>query len=235
MTMLEKGGVDTSAETPPWRTSKWPALVEFLLVAAIFYADYRKLIPFSKTPELVLLAWISLRLRGLGWHDMGVRRYKSWPVTFAIGIALGTALETFQLLVTQPILSKLMHRQPDLELFGMLRGNLKLTALFIVLSWVLAGLGEELFWRAYLMNRFADVFGRNKTGWTLSLLVVSGVFGFAHDYQGLTGMIEESIAGLFLGLMYLAAKRNLWPPIIAHGMADTIDMVLLFFGKMPGA
>lgn len=234
MTMLEKGSADTGA-APSWRGSKWLALVELLIVAAIFYADYRKLIPVSKTPELVVLAWVSMRLRGLGWRDVGVRRYKSWPITLAIGVALGTALETFQLLVTQPILSKLMHRQPDLELFGMLRGNLKLTALFIVLSWVLAGLGEELFWRAYLMNRFADLFGRNKTGWTLSLLVVSGVFGFAHDYQGITGIIEESIAGLFLGLMYLAAKRNLWPSIVAHGMADTIDMVLLFFGKMPGA
>jgi membrane protease YdiL (CAAX protease family) len=210
------------------------ALVEFLLVALIFYADHRGLIPFSKTPELLLLGWISLRLRNLRWRRVGLTRYRSWPVTIALGVALGAALESFQLLVTQPILAKLIGRQPDLETFRMLTGNIKMTLLFIALSWTLAAFGEELFWRGYLMNRVADVFGRTRTTWIVSLVIVSGVFGLAHGYQGLTGWIEEGIAGLALGLMYLGTGKNLWVPIIAHGVCDTIDMVLLFFGKMPG-
>lgn len=48
-----------------WRDSKWHAIVEFLIVGLIFYADYRGVIPFSKTPELLLLGWISLRVRRL--------------------------------------------------------------------------------------------------------------------------------------------------------------------------
>ncbi|HUM04991.1 MAG TPA: CPBP family intramembrane glutamic endopeptidase [Terriglobales bacterium] len=152
----------------------------------------------------------------------------------AIGFALGALLETFQLLITQPILSKLLGRQPDLELFRMLTGNLKMTALFVALSWTLAAFGEEIFWRGYLMNRVADVFGRGRAAWAASLAIVSAVFGLAHGYQGMTGWIEEAIAGLALGLMYLGTGRNLWVPILAHGVSDTIDMVLLFLGKMPG-
>lgn len=218
-----------------WRNSKWLAFVEFLMVGLIFYADHRGWIPVSKTPELLLLGWISLRLRGLRWKDVGLTRSRSWPVTIAIGLSLGALLEAFQLLVTQPILARLLGRQPDLETFRMLTGNIRMTLLFIVLSWTLAAFGEEMFWRGYLMNRVTDVFGHGRAGWISSLVMVSGVFGLAHGYQGLTGWIEEGLAGFFLGLMYLIARRNLWTPILAHGMCDTIDMVLLFLGKMPGA
>jgi len=217
-----------------WRDSKWLAAVEFLLVALIFYADYRRLIPFSKTPELLLLGWISLRVRKLRWRDVGLTRYRSWPVTIALGAVMGTALEAFQLLITQPILSRLIGKEPDLELFRMLTGNLKMTLLFIALAWTLAAFGEELFWRGYLLNRVADIFGRKQAAWIVNLLIVSIAFGLAHGYQGLTGWIEEGLAGLALGLMYLRTGRNLSVPIIAHGVADTIDMVLIFFGKMPG-
>jgi membrane protease YdiL (CAAX protease family) len=223
-----------TASDHSWRDSKWLALVEFLIVALIFYADYRHLIPFSKTPELLLLGWISLRLRKLGWRSVGLMRYRSWPLTMALGVALGTATEAFQLFVTQPILSRIVGKEPDLELFRMLYGNIKITLLFIALSWVLAGFGEELFWRGYLMNRVADLGGRTRPGWIVSLVLVSMVFGLAHGYQGLTGWIEEGIAGLFLGLIYLRTGRNLAVPIVAHGIADTIDMILLFFGKFPG-
>lgn len=217
-----------------WRGSKWLALIEFVLVALIFYADYRHRIPVSKTPELVLLGWISLRLRGLGWRAVGLSRWRSWPVTIAVGVALGAVLEAFQLLVTQPILSRLLGRQPDLDLFRMLTGNIKMTLLFIALSWTLAAFGEELFWRGYLMNRVADLLGRTQVAWIVSVVMVNAVFGLAHGYQGLTGWIEEGLAGIFLGLMYLRTGRNLCVPIIAHGVSDTIDMVLLFLGKMPG-
>jgi uncharacterized protein len=224
----------SEASRTNWRDSKLLALVEFLLVALIFYADHRGLIPFSKTPELLLLGWISLRLRNLRWRTVGLTRYRSWPVTIAFGVGLGVLTEAFQLLITQPTLSRLIGKEPDLELFRMLTGNIKVTLLFIALSWTLAAFGEELFWRGYLMNRVADLGGRTGTAWIVSLMVVNMAFGVAHGYQGLTGLIEEGISGLFLGLMYLRTRKNLCVPIIAHGLGDTIDMILIFFGKFPG-
>jgi hypothetical protein len=225
---------ETAGPGRSWRDSKWRAIVEFLIVGLVFYADHRKLIPISQTPELLLLGWISLRVRRLRWRDVGFTRYRSWLVTIALGVGLGATLETFQLLVTQPILARLIGRQPDLELFRMLTGNIRMTLLFIALSWTLAAFGEEMVWRGYLMNRVADVSGRTARAWVVSLVIVSSVFGLAHGYQGLTGWVEEGLAGLALGLMYLRTGRNLCVPIIAHGVCDTIDMVLIFFGKFPG-
>ena len=43
-----------------WRQSKWLAIAELVVVALIFYADYKHRIFFSKTPYLALFAWLSL-------------------------------------------------------------------------------------------------------------------------------------------------------------------------------
>jgi membrane protease YdiL (CAAX protease family) len=40
--------------------------------------------------------------------------------------------------------------------------------------------------------------------------------------------------GLLLGLIYLRTGRNLAVPIVAHGIQDSIDFVLIFLGKYPG-
>jgi uncharacterized protein len=40
--------------------------------------------------------------------------------------------------------------------------------------------------------------------------------------------------GLLLGVIYLGTKSNLAVPIVAHGVCDSIDFVLIFFGKYPG-
>lgn len=118
--------------------------------------------------------------------------------------------------------------------FPSCQGNLKYAPLIIVLIWVLAAFGEELVYRAYLMNRVADLGRGTRTAWIVSLLLISALFGFSHYNQGLTGIVEEGSDGLILGLMYLAYRRNLAIPIVTHGVCDTIDIALLFLGKYPG-
>jgi uncharacterized protein len=217
-----------------WRESKWIALAEFAVVALIFLADYRHLVPLSKTPFLLLLGWISLRLRRAGWRSVGFARYRNWAITLGLGIAAGVLMESFQLLVTQPVLVQLIGKPPDLDDFRMLTGNIKMALVGFALTWTLAAFGEEMVWRGYLMNRVADLGNRTRRAWVCSLVAVSMVFGLAHANQGITGEIEEGIAGLLLGIVYLSTGRNLAVPIIAHGVEDTIDIILIFLGKYPG-
>jgi hypothetical protein len=217
-----------------WRQNKWLILVELLVVIFIFIADARHYIPLSKTPFLLVFAWISLRLRKLRWHDIGLERYKSWGKTFGYGIAAGLVLEAFQLFISQPLLVRVLKKQPDLELFRALTGNLKWTLLAIAGAWTLAAFGEEMVYRGYLMNRVADLLNRGRGAWVVSLIVVHVGFGLAHAYQGITGVIDEGLAGLLFGVIYLRNGRNLAVPIIAHGLGDTIDFMLIFLGKYPG-
>ena len=219
---------------PDWRQSKWLAVAELIVVALIFYADFKHHIIFSKTPYLLLFGWLSLRVRKLRWRDVGLKRFRSWKTTIALGIAAGILLESFELFVSQPLLVKYLHKQPDLEVFRDLNGNLKMTLLFIALAWTLAAFGEEMVYRGYLMNRVADLLNRTRPAWVISLIVVHLGFGLAHAYQGWTGIIDEGLMGLLLGIIYLRTGRNLFVPIIAHGISDTIDFILIFLGKYPG-
>jgi membrane protease YdiL (CAAX protease family) len=228
------GATPSAPKWHDWRQSNWLALVEFAMVALVFVGDLHHLIPLSKTPFLLLLGWISMRIRGVSWRSVGFTRDRGWASALALGIGGGLLLELFQLLVTQPLLARLTGKQPDLSDFAILRGNVKYTLLGIALAWTLAAIGEELVWRGYLMNRVAGLGKFTRVAWIFSLVLVSAAFGAAHSDQGVTGQIEEAIAGAFLAAMYLATRRNLAVPILAHGASDTLDMVLLFFGKYPG-
>jgi membrane protease YdiL (CAAX protease family) len=127
-----------------------------------------------------------------------------------------------------------LGKQPDLELFRALRGDVKWTLLAVAGAWTLAAFGEEMVYRGYLMNRFADLMNRTPWAWIISLIVVHVGFGLAHAYQGITGIIDEGLAGFLFGVVYLRNGRNLAVPIIAHGLGDTIDFLLIFAGKYPG-
>jgi CAAX protease family protein len=223
--------------TPPRqgrRDSMWLVALEFAIVVALFVADLKHHIFFSKTPWLFLLGWISLRWRGLGWRDVGLARPANWRRTIVIGVLCGIGIELLELFVTQPLLVKLTGKMPDFSDLGELHGNWKLTLLFVALSWTLAAFGEEMVYRGYLMNRVAGLLRNPKIAWTISLVVVSFTFGLGHIDQGITGQVENMIDGLLLGVIFLATGCNLWAAIIAHGVTDTVDLLLMYLGKYPG-
>ncbi|HYX71058.1 MAG TPA: CPBP family intramembrane glutamic endopeptidase [Terriglobales bacterium] len=217
-----------------WRQSKWLAVAELAVVVLIYIADAHHLIFFSKTPYLLAFGWISLRVRGLRWRDVGLTRYRNWGRTLLLGVGAGLLMEVIELGVTQPFLVRVLGKPPDLSEFHALHGNWKFLAVVIVLAWTLAAFGEEMVYRGYLMNRVADLFHRTRAAWVVSLLVVHIGFGFSHIYQGWIGVIDEGLMGLLLGLIYLRSGRNLAVPIVAHGVADTVDFLLIFLGKFPG-
>jgi uncharacterized protein len=225
---------EVAATRSGWRAGKLLAFGELVLVAGVFIADRYGLVPLSKTPFLLALGWASLRIRGIRWADLGLARFRSWPATLAIGAAAGAAMELLDLFVTKALETRFLGAPPDLSDFVPLVGNVKLTVLALVAVWVLAALGEELVWRGYLLNRVAGLFGGTRAAWAVSALLVSAAFGYAHANQGLSGIVQESFSGLLLALLYFACGRNLAVPIVAHGVTDTIDVLLIFTGRYPG-
>ena len=210
-------------------------ILELLLIVAIFIADEAGLIPLTKTGPLLAVAWLSLRLRGLPWSGIGFVRPASWSRAIAVGTVAGSAMELLALFVTEPLFARLTGADPGLEEFRPLVGNLRLTLLLILVSWAIAAIGEEAFFRGYLMNRLAGLAGGSRASWVVALVIATAMFGAAHAVgQGLTGALQEGFAGLLLGLLFLASGRTLTIPIIAHGVANTVAFVLIYFGKYPG-
>jgi uncharacterized protein len=228
-------GLQVREPLPQRNWSKNPVLAwcEFALIALLFWADVRGHIFLSKTLYLLPLAWISLRVRGLRWRDVGLARFQNWKKTLSIGIACGVAMELMELFVSQPLLMRWTGKAPDLELFRALHGSVKWTLIAIAGSWTLAAFGEEMVYRGYLLNRIAGVIRSTRPAWIVGLIVSSCVFGRGHLDQGITGQLENALDGLLLGAIYLACGRSLAVPIVAHGISDTLDVLLMFAGMYP--
>jgi membrane protease YdiL (CAAX protease family) len=225
---------EVRSPTSNWRNSRWLTVSELLLAAFLFTLAAFHHLPLGRGPWLLVLGWVSLYVRKIGWRGIGFKLYRSLTTTLAMGLASGVFLELFELFVSQPVLEHIIGKKPDLSQFQDLRGNLKETVLYLLLVWIVAAFGEELIYRGYLMNRVADLMDRTRTAWIVSLIVVHAVFGLSHSYQGLTGMIDEGLMGVLLAAIYLRTGRNLAVPIVAHGIQDTIDLILVFTGKYPG-
>ncbi|HKY32390.1 MAG TPA: CPBP family intramembrane glutamic endopeptidase [Candidatus Polarisedimenticolia bacterium] len=210
------------------------AAAEAAAVAALFAADAARMVPFSKTPFLLLLGWASLRLRGLRWRDVGLHRPADMRRALALGCLAGSCMSLIELTVTHPLATWWAGQPPDLSDLLVIEGNLAVLGLALLLAWVVAALGEEAVYRGFLMSRAAGLLGGSRAAWWTSLAAVGLLFGAGHIDQGITGMMENTWNGWLLGGLYLACGRRLAVPIIAHGVQDTLDLVLIYLGLYPG-
>jgi len=203
-------------------------IIEFVLILAgvgLYALGY---LPFPILP-LFLLAWVSLRLRHMRWRDVGLRRPERWLPTIGLALIVGICYQMLDILVIAPVLERLTGEALDLSIFKALQGNQLLLMVFLAVSWTEAAFIEEMFFRGYLFNRITDLVGNEKLGIIVALFTTSLVFGAAHAYQGITGVVDTFLGGLVLGLLYLHARRNLWLPILTHGIIDTVGFLLIIF------
>ena len=198
-----------------------------LLILAAYLADF---LPFSEVPFLLLWGWLSLWARGVGWRGVGLKRPARLGQALMLGVVAGVAFQFFGTFVLEPLIVRLTGQPVDLSQFASLRGNVPLLLLLLVLVWTFAAFGEEFAYRGYLMNRVAELAGRGAAALALSLAFVSVLFGVGHLYQGVSGILINTAAGLVYGAVYLRAERNLWAPIIAHGVYDTVGLAFIFLG-----
>ena len=86
--------------------------LEFAVLAGIYLADWTHHIYLSKIPYLFALAWLSLRLRGLRWGDVGFAWFHNWPTTEAFGVMAGFGIEVVELFVLSPCLQSFLKKCP---------------------------------------------------------------------------------------------------------------------------
>jgi hypothetical protein len=220
----------TNSGASGWKENKLFIAIEATLIALyIVVQNLYHILPVSEVPYLFLFAWLMLRLRGLKWSSIGLKKPVSWLHTILLGLATAIFLQLLSEFVTEPLITRFTHKPTDLSEFKPLVGNTTLLIVYFVVIWTLAAFGEELVYRGYTMNRMADVGNRTSSAWLISLLLVSVLFGIGHFYQGITGMIDSGISSLIFGSIYLYTGRNLWASILAHGFSDTIGLLIIYF------
>lgn len=212
--------------------SQWGALFEILIVIAIYILKVNGFLPMSKIPVL-LIGTVSLWLRGSGWRQIGLSNPISWTRTIFLGAGIAVFDTMFGWFVTLPLLHQVTGEVMNLQQLNAIRGNTRELLFWLVLSWPYAALAEEMVYRGYLLNRMADLFGHRKSGWVLSILFSSLMFGYVHGSMGITGVLNTFLSGVLYASAYLLFGRNLWIPIIIHGIGNSIGFLMIYFGLYP--
>jgi len=174
-------------------------------------------------------AWIWLRRRGEGWRDWGLGTLGARTLGDSI---LAAAALLFVTSGAADLLERTVGWVPNTEAFDVLRGSVPALVVTLLVAWTTAAFGEELLFRGLLLNgvrrAFGDRVGPGRAA-IAGLIVSSVLFGLAHGYQGGAGIVLTGFVGFVLGALFLAG-RNLWLPILVHGIYDTVAIVLVFLG-----
>jgi len=168
-------------------------------------------------------------MRRSPWSSVGLTRPLSWKLTAVVAVCAGVLLQLKDF-VTEPLAHLIWH-QPE-KAPGILAGahHSPLQALqSLAVVWTFAAFGEEFAYRALLLRRTADAFNGSPAGYAVGVVFSSVLFGFGHFFKGPTGVFDSAISGLILAAAYLITRRNLWAPILAHGLSDTFAVVFNYF------
>ncbi len=180
------------------------------------------------------IATLVLKPWGWNWRGIGLARPASWRGT--VVRAIGATLVTLIILIAlQMILFMVVGPAgpaSDQSEYNPISGNLPLLLGMLVVAWTIVAFGEEMLFRAFIINALGRPFQQTRVTVALAVVGSSVVFGLAHFAWGWMGVLETTLIGLVLGTAYIRSGRNLWVTIIAHGLANTTKFLLLYSGAV---
>ena len=238
--------IKTPHVTPPTNTNKLHPAAEIVLVALVACTTIavgwwavgdgllaRQLVVWVANVAMLLVIWGGLRLRGEtcwhvglafgwpGWRHAFVNVLKSLLVFVVAIFAFALGSLCVPLLGTGPT-------QADMSSYDWLRGNLPMLLLALAGVYVASSFGEEVIYRGFLVNRFAEIGGGKPSANVMAVVASAVIFGLIHFGWGVVGIIQTTCMGLALAICYLALKRRLWPLVLAHCYLDTLLLVQVY-------
>jgi len=158
---------------------------------------------------------------------------------------LGFERETFApplawILATITAIAYVLYTMKAIPFVASMQGEISLFKLLGILSALVGGIVEEVFFRRWIIDMFM------KGGFAPILqIIVSGIaFGLVHaswtllakrDFKAtLPAILSTSILGIFLAIIYLAGGRNLGPCIFAHVLINIVIEPWLMLSAVSG-
>ena len=183
-------------------------------------------------------AWAFARFRRTDLLLTWTGGWKTWPRSLGWSIALrigvGGMLAAFIAIAhvfSGESLQQLNDIRPKVEAMvdtEALRDPLYLALMLTLVSFVLAGLREEL-WRiamVFLLGRIAPGMFGGRWGPWLALVPVAVLFGLGHTAQGWAGVAATTALGLGLGAIMLF-HRSTWDAVLTHGFFNATTFAIL--------
>jgi membrane protease YdiL (CAAX protease family) len=195
------------------------------LIAAVFVLIDSDFIIFLVA--LIAIAIVAFETRA-PIRALALGRPRSIVRTIALGIVAGYAMLFYSTLLLTPVAEAITGIPRDLSAFEDVRGNLSLYLVLMPRIWIGAAICEEIVFRGFLIGRLEAAFGGAARFTTAAAVLLSSVlFGFAHTYQGPTGVLITGVLGLIFACVYAYGGRNLWLNIVVHGVYDTLSLGLV--------
>jgi membrane protease YdiL (CAAX protease family) len=208
------------------QATTWLILVE-LTVLLLLPLPFLKLNVLYVVSALIIM-FLSKFMRKEKWSDYGFKtiNLKMLLLAIAIGVVYGFADNFF----IEQLITRLTGITPDLGSYQSVKGDAGRFIIMLAIGWFIGGLFEEMFFRGYLYNRFQSLIHNQKLYKFITILLTSIVFAFAHNYQGISGILDTGLFAVIMGLLYFVFGRNVWYLILIHGMYDTVGIVRLYMG-----
>ncbi len=185
---------------------------------------------------MLAIVWIGLKLRGEKWQHFGLTfkpmsRRGSVKVFLLSLLVFVLALAGF--IVGSIIMANItgIPESADMSGYSYLKDNIGMLFLTLIGAYIVSSFGEEVIYRAFLINRFLELGVDSKRGRVIAVILSSIVFGLVHYQWGLIGIVQTGFMGLVLGICYIILKKRLWILILAHVYMDTILMVQLYLAN----
>jgi len=180
-----------------------------------------------------LLIMFSPLAMSLFWHpiplfqNLGFERESIAP---PLAWILATITAIAYVLYTMKAIPLVLAKQKEISLFKLLG----------ILSALVGGIVEEVFFRRWIM----DMLMSGGVAPILQVIISGIVFGLAHtswtllakrDFKvTLPAIISTSILGIFLAIIYIAGGRNLGPCIFAHVLINIVIEPWLMLSAVSG-
>jgi uncharacterized protein len=144
------------------------------------------------------------------------------------------------ILATIVVIMYVLYTMKAIPFVASMQREISLFKLLGILSAVVGGIVEEVFFRRWIMDMLMS------GGFASSIqVVISGVaFGLAHtswtllakrDFKAtLPAILSTSILGIFLAIIYLTSGRNLGPCIFAHVLINIVIEPWLMLSAVSG-
>ena len=165
------------------------------------------------------------------WKIIGLIKPQSWKKVWFQAISLSLIILVVIDIIFTPFLELLFEEQVDVSALDGLRGNFVSYIIFIVFMWIVAAFGEEFVYRGLLVKRLGLLLGNKKYSLWIAVIASSLLFGIAHRYQGIMGMINTFTVGLIFGVIFIKSKNKLWLTILTHGVYDVIGITLIYLNR----
>jgi uncharacterized protein len=176
---------------------------------------------------LALLVWWGLRMRRTPLREiLGLRRsgIKEWASDF--GIAMIFWIIAMILLAAIATVLRILHLLPSQKAVIAIAPQTFGQVLVWIILCLTAGIIEEFVFRGYLLQQFSSI--RNNV-W-IGVVASSLLFGCAHGYEGIGGMIAITAYGAMFCV--LAIRRgSLRAGMMAHVWHDSLAGIVLAIAK----